>query len=159
MYANICNSIVLKNTWRAMTSNDATHGEMAQSKSSYLFVTLHWRGTYLTYFHDEQLDLPSVSCCWGRSGEMWRGRAGASGGGVTFCRRKEDRHGEQRNTDGERVKWCRCETPLPSKQQEKALAPYSQACQIILRSLQKNREINSQTPINEAVMYPHFSFM
>lgn len=33
---------------------------------------------------------------------------------------------------------------LLSEQQEKALVPYSQACQIILRSLQRNREIDSQ---------------
>lgn len=60
-----------------MTYNNATHGEMAQLKSSYLFCHPSLMGDTLDiYFHDEQLDLPSVSCCWGRSGEMWRGRVG-----------------------------------------------------------------------------------
>lgn len=104
---------------------------------------------------------------WGR---WWRGGAGESGGRVTFCTRKEERHWEQRNADGEgereRVKWrtvdvsLRYSSPLLLlEKQEKALVPYSQACHVILRLLQKNRKINSQTPINKAVMYPHFSFM
>lgn len=51
----------------------------------------------------------------GRCGEGERRREAESGGGVSFCRRKEDRHGELRHTDGERVKWrsCECEMFTP----------------------------------------------
>lgn len=139
---------------------------LSWKKNSIFFVTPHWRGTYLTYFHDEQLDLPSVKCLQRCGGGEQRIVVGEYFFFFYFAGgRRTDM--ENRETQMGRVKWRRWETemfsplqiPSLSEQQEKTLVPSSQACRTILRSLQKDGEIDSQTPINQAVMYPHLSVM
>lgn len=50
-------------------------------KKLFFCVPLYWRGTYLTYFHNEQLDLPSVWCLWRcGEGEQWKSHLQEEGG-------------------------------------------------------------------------------
>lgn len=79
----------------------------------------------MTYFRDEQLDLPSASCCsrrsWGRCG-AWGGEGGESGGGVTLL---QEEGGQT---------WRRESCEPSQSNREDAPVLYTQACQTVLRS-------------------------
>lgn len=116
-------------------------------------VTLHWRGTNLTYFRDEQLDLPSASCCsrrsWGRCG-AWGGEGEReSGGGVTLL---QEEGGQTWRTES-------CE-PSQSNREDAPVLCTRRHVKPSSDQLQRKREMDSQTAVNEAVVYPpplHFT--
>lgn len=115
-------------------------------------VTLHWRGTNLTYFRDEQLDLPSASCCsrrsWGRCGARG-GEGGESGGGVTLLQEE----------GGQTWRRESCETFQSNREDAPVLCTRGRV-KPSSDQLQRKREMDSQTAVNEAVVYPpplHFT--
>lgn len=87
---------------------------MVQSKSSYLFCHPPLAGDILAIFST----LNSLICHLYHAAEAGAERCGVGEQGreleeLLFAGGRRDTHGEQRNTDGERVKWRRC-APQPS---------------------------------------------